>query len=116
MIFQPTFVELVLAGRKTQTRRPVRWPSNPAEWAEPVPCRYLPGRDYAIQPGRGTAAVGRLLVEEVTRVRVESISHLDATAEGFASPAAFLTWWQARYGTTAGLCWRIRFKLLTQEA
>lgn len=110
MIFRPQFVELVLAGRKTQTRRPVKFTHN---WRTLVvkPCAYAVGKTYAVQPGRGKHAVARIRVLEVTRVPVNPIDARDAVAEGFASREAFLDWWRDFYGDTVGDCWRIRFEL-----
>lgn len=110
MIFKPDLCAKVLAGGKTQTRRPVKWPAGLlAPLEEPTPCQYQPGRSYAVQPGRGQKAVGRIRVLEVARVRVLSIDGWDAVAEGFESRAAFLDWWRGFYGNVEGECWRIRF-------
>lgn len=112
MLFKPDLCAKVLAGEKTQTRRPVKWAAGALVSVEPpIPCQYRVGRDYAVQPGRGQKAVGRIRVLEVARVCVESIDGWDAVAEGFESRAAFLDWWRGFYGTVQGECWRIRFVL-----
>lgn len=112
MIFKPEFVAKVLAGEKTQTRRPVKWaPGDLASLEDPLPCFYKEGSEYAIQPGRGQPSVGRLRVLEVTRVFVTSIDSADAHAEGFLTPVEFLDWWHGFYGHVRGECWRIRFEL-----
>lgn len=105
MIFQPDFAQLVLAGKKTQTRRRVK----PHE-----SCRYAPGRTYAVQDGRGRPALGRIRVLSVEQVRVTQLSPEDALAEGFAKPHLFWEWWTARYGDIRDeWCWRIEFEVAT---
>lgn len=111
MIFRPEFAALVLAGKKTQTRRPVKYET--VKGAGYKPCQYEAGRDYAVQPGRGKNAIGRLLVLSVRREPVSSLTEADALAEGFLSQTAFLEWWSAFYGAAAlaDECWRIEFEL-----
>lgn len=106
MIFKPDLAALVLEGRKTQTRRP----ANGID-----PCRYVVGRTYAVQPGRGEKALGRVLILSVTRVPVVPISAEDAAAEGFRSPAMFYVRWDDLYGYLGGECWRIAFELAAAE-
>lgn len=74
MIFGPKMLPKVLDGTKTQTRR--------------RSSRYRAGHDYAIQPGRGKRAVGRLRVLAVRRERICDISEDDAIAEGFPPQGA----------------------------
>lgn len=45
VIFRPELARKIIRGEKTMTRRPIK----PGE----TTCRYRPGRDYAVQPGRG---------------------------------------------------------------
>ena len=127
MIFSPHSIEQILAGNKFVTRRRVR---------AGEPCRYQVGKSYAIQPGRGKAAVGRVMVKSVVKERFvgamccdEAQHHTATTAffiqkrneylqaealrEGFASWAEL----EAAYQQLNGLvslerhCWRIEFKL-----
>jgi len=105
VIFQPDFAQLVLAGRKTQTRRRVKLGE---------PCRYGAGRTYAVQDGRGRRALGRIRVLSVDRVPVTELSLEDALAEGFAKPHLFWEWWTNRYGDIRDeWCWRIEFEVAT---
>lgn len=105
MIFQPDFAQLVLAGRKTQTRRRLT-----AENAES--CRYKVGRTYAVQDGRGRPALGRIRILSAVPVLVDQLSHEDAIAEGFENPNLFWQWWTRRYGNIVGQwCWRIEFEV-----
>ena len=63
MIFKPELAEKVLAGEKTETRRVVK--------DGEVECRYVPGRDYAVQPGRGKRAIGRIYITDVRREKLK---------------------------------------------
>lgn len=107
MNFKPDLAELILSGRKTQTRRLVRGDE---------PCRYVAGKDYAVCPGRGKHAIGRIAVHNVALERVIEISETDAYCEGFRSTAEFFDRWSALYGDDADMqafVWVIRFTLLT---
>jgi len=91
----------VLDGTKTQTRRVVKY----SEWAEnshgyevPHPIfgldqidtvytaggrgKWQVGRTYAVQPGRGKKAVGRIRMMKIRRERLQEITQEDALAEG----------------------------------
>lgn len=87
MIFQHTW-EQVLAGTKTQTRRIAKGASPP----------WRVGRSYAVQPGRGKHAVGRILVTDVRREPLGRLSARDARAEGYASRAEFEETWASMHG------------------
>ena len=90
MIFRPELVDLIVAGRKTETRRPVK---------PGVGCRYQPGRSYAVQPGRGKRAVCRI---DVRSARLECVGDIDDAAarrEGFDSREGFLDYWRGLYGS-----------------
>jgi hypothetical protein len=104
MIFRPEMVEKIYAGKKTETRRPV---------AGGKPCRYRPGRSYAIQPGRGRLAVGRLAVLDVRRDALGNIDEAGARREGFESRGAFLDYWFGMHGfmSLSAEVWVIRFRL-----
>jgi hypothetical protein len=103
VIFQPDFAALVVAGQKTQTRRRPKGKD---------PCRYVVGRTYAVQDGRGRRALARIRVVSVALTPVWHLSAEDAAAEGFESPAGFWEWWTNRYGDISDQwCWRIEFEL-----
>lgn len=137
MIFAHTW-EKVLSGEKTQTRRAVKPTHMVTEgiFISPALGRLIPGvsvpavqsdpswRDlwhvghtYALQPGRGKTAVGRV---EITEIRyceqAAAISPEDAIAEGFATPDEF----RDVYGRINGAgalerpAWAITFKLVTE--
>jgi hypothetical protein len=104
MTFGPEMFEAVLDGRKTVTRR--------------LNCPYQPGRDYAIQPGRGQLGVeGKRM--RVLRVRRELLAwacdEAEARREGFRSVEDFVAYWRrmnrGRWDPTA-LLWRIEFEVI----
>lgn len=103
MLFQYT-CDKVMDGTKTQTRRlkkpgerlleDIGWPvvirpSVPGQYRHV----YAVGNTYAVQPGRGEKAVGRIRVLKIREEDVRDISEADAKAEGFDSPLAFLETW-----------------------
>lgn len=89
MIFGPLLFPLVMTDRKRMTRRKVR--------PDEILCRYRPGRDYAVQPGRGKPSAGRILIDSVHRERLGDINEWDARWEGFADRASFLAYWRKIY-------------------
>lgn len=96
MIFKPELVEKILAGEKTQTRRPMSQNPRSPWWARE--CRVRAGTTVALQPGRGQRAVGRLRILEVRRQALRAITEGEAVAEGFAGRAEFFAYWQGMYG------------------
>jgi len=100
MIFQATHQQ-VLDGTKTQTRRPIKTrPIIHYEYAldskglpnglgEPIDAVYFPncrlkwqvGKAYAVQPGRGKKAVGRIRITKIRRERLQEIKPFDCRAE-----------------------------------
>ena len=103
MIFKPELAQKILSGEKTQTRRLVKdsekcldgitvsktWvhkiigaaPTDHRAWI-PYHLKWQVGRDYAIQPGRGKKAIGRLRLLSIRREFLQDISEKDARAEG----------------------------------
>lgn len=102
MIFQHTW-QAVMDGRKTQTRRLVRkhgdgeddftnrssyWGMD--EYGSDTICvvwrkgkiKWQVSRTYAVQPGRGQPAVGRIRLTGIRAEHVTDISEEDALAEG----------------------------------
>lgn len=93
MIFQHT-INQVLDGSKTQTRRLVKqgdmaWVDkhNKLALVDGVTIsktafkRWEVGKDYAVCPGRGRAAEGRIKITGIRRERVQDIIPDDARAE-----------------------------------
>ncbi len=106
LIFRPELVEKILTGEKTETRRKVR---------EGEACRYEVGKTYALQPGRGKKAVGRIRITGVRREHLGQMSHHKALREGFTGTGEFLRYWQMLYGPFVPdlvEVWAIRFELV----
>jgi len=114
VIFSPDLCELILSGAKTVTRRPVKVDSYDT-LQFPLPCRYVVGRTYAVQPGRGKKAVGRIRVVSVDREPLTLVRHGNEWArEGFASVNDFYRRWTDLYGLVPAMqpVWRIEFELV----
>lgn len=118
MIFRPELAQAILEGRKTVTRRVVS--TNPrSPWAAEG-CTLRPGGEYAVQPGRGVHAIGRVEVVSVTREAFDlvAVSPEEARREGFATWAKFATAWVAlhpRHGRRFADVWRIEFRLVERS-
>lgn len=119
MNFKPELLAKVLAGQKTQTRRPVkpgqysfRAPggiavktSDGREHSYPLSLimsekgRYVYElfKDYAACPGRGKLQQGRIRILNIRREDVRNISHEDALAEGFENELGFWQVWTGFY-------------------
>src|SRR5689334_12977544 len=108
MLFIHT-VDKVLNGSKVQTRR-IQKPTQVLRQIESPFGGYLPlsvvekhnglvrpvyvvGKTYAVQPGRGKAAVARIEIIDIKSEDVRQISEADAKAEGFANKLLFLVTW-----------------------
>ncbi len=104
MIFGPEMADKVLAGEKTETRRRGRGDQ---------PCRYLPGRTYAVQRGRGMRSEGRIRIVSVRREPLWRIDEDGARREGFEDPIAFFRYWARLHGAIQlqERVWVIRFEL-----
>jgi hypothetical protein len=93
MIFSETLPQ-VLDGTKTQTRRLVKDGDFSVEW--PMVCvfsdnkrnrlRFRENQTYAVQPGRGKHAVGRIGIVKIRKERLQDISEDDCRAEGILVP------------------------------
>lgn len=108
MIFQHT-IDKVLSGEKTQTRRIVK-PGDAlervpmGEWRIKHPAVRRNGRiifavtqPRAVQSKRGQRSVARLVITDIRREDVRTISDADAIAEGFANRIDFLRTWTAMH-------------------
>ena len=93
MIFHETH-EKVMDGTKTQTRRLVKDGDFSLEW--PMMCvfsgakgkrlRFRESQTYAVQPGRGKKAVGRIGIIKIRKEPLQEISEDDCRAEGILVP------------------------------
>jgi hypothetical protein len=120
MIFAYT-LDLVLSGKKTQTRRVIK----PDEQLQVTPdghrvivpgkrTVYQVGKTYAVQPGRTAASVARIRLTGLRREPVEAISEGDAQAEGYGSREEFFAVWRRIHGAQADLArdvWVLEFEL-----
>lgn len=115
MIFQHTWRQ-VLDGSKTQTRRLIK---SPADGTAINGCEMLQypggklsvargihdkwgikwqvGKTYAVQPGRGEKAAGRIQITNIRRQDVREISPEDVAAEGYAGKIDFLVTWASMH-------------------
>lgn len=117
MIFRPDLCELVLSGRKTVTRRPVSDNPRSPWWREA--CALKNGADYAVCPGRGKPAVGRIRLTAAPELQwLGAITNSDAVLEGFHHRGEFVTYWERLYGdfNRGALVWRVQFRLATRYA
>jgi hypothetical protein len=104
-----------MAGEKTVTRR--RMSANPrSPWHEHC-CSLRVGWCYAVCPGRGREAIGRVLVTDVRVVTLGDIDEADAGHEGFADREGFVEGWTAINGgfDHAERVWRIEFERSRQQ-
>lgn len=65
IMFKPELAAKVMAGEKTVTRRLASDNPRSPWWREG--CRFQPGQEVPIQPGRGKTAIGRATVVSVRR-------------------------------------------------
>lgn len=85
MIFGPEMLEKVLSGEKTVTRR--------------RSSRYVVGREYAVQPGRGQFHVAHVRVLSVRTGPMGEVGGEEAQREGFTSWGGFINYWEKMYGS-----------------
>lgn len=107
MNFKKELAELVMAGRKTCTRRLVSDNPNSPWWREK--CAYRVGQEVAICPGRGKHQIGKAVVVSVERMSLGTISPAESRREGFADRGEFIAAWTAINGTydADAVVWRI---------
>jgi hypothetical protein len=127
MIFISPLFEKVLDGSKTQTRRPVKDGQrlihigiNGNDKAvkrefngSTVRTVWRWGETYAVQPGRGKPAQGRIRITLIRYIdKARHITMEDAVAEGFSTPEEFRQRWAEMYGEQAlnEPCWALTFE------
>ncbi len=121
MNFRPELAQAVLDGRKTVTRR--RMSSNPRSpwWRGGCSLRvthsptgaFFP--TYAVTPGRGKPAIGRVEVLSIGAVRLGDIDDAEAAREGFAHRGKFIEAWEEINGKydPDEIVWRVEFAIST---
>lgn len=137
IMFSPDMLELVLSGKKTQTRRRasdntvglanqpnclVGAPPDPIDYVLDFVAnrtKYRVGNTYAVQPGRGKKGVGRVRLTAIRLERFCDISQADAEAEGFTDPDGFFAKIRKLYGADFDLtapCWVLEFQLVKEAS
>lgn len=122
MLFQHT-LDLVLSGKKTQTRRIVA-PNDAAEYADDGTItavktggrdKYRVGKTYAVQPARGKPAVARIRMLAIEHKRASDATTHDARAEGVATREAFFEMWRSVHGADKvdAEVWVLTFELVS---
>jgi hypothetical protein len=109
--FQPELAAKVMTGEKTVTRRQMS--DNPrSPWFRDQ-CRLVEGRTYAVCPGRGKHAIGRVSVTSVQMTLLHNIDGDEACLEGFATREDFVEAWKAINGSFLDdAVWRIEFEVV----
>jgi hypothetical protein len=110
--FRPELAAAVMDGRKIVTRRLLN--GNPrSPWGPD--CRLRPGRDYAVCPGRGKDAIGRVRIVSVRLEQLNILGAYEAEREGFASVWEFEAAWESIHGTydPALWVWRVEFEVVS---
>ncbi len=119
MIFQYT-LDLLLSGRKTQTRRVTKAGESTIPADDRIVAvqthgreKYRVGKTYAVQPSRNEASVARIRLLGIKRERAGDASLADAQAEGYASREAFFAQWQTIHGVDSldRAVWVLTFEL-----
>lgn len=110
MNFRPELAAKVMAGEKTVTRRLVS--DNPRSPWWTGGCKLTLGKDYAVCPGRGKSALGRVTVRSKYRERLGHLSDHEARLEGFPSAQAFEDAFTAINGSydPDAIVWRIEWR------
>lgn len=113
MNFRPELAEKVMAGEKTVTRRLVS--GNPRSPWYIERCGLKVGQDYAVCPGRGKDAIGRVTIVHLLRGPLGWLSDGEAREEGFPDAMSFAEAWGEINGSYRPdeLVWRVAFKLRT---
>lgn len=115
MNFQPELAAKVMAGEKTATRRLVS--DNPRSPWYVGACSLKIDHTYAVCPGRGKHAIGRVRVTRVFREPLGILGLDEARAEGFSTMFGFRDAWRRINGTydPTALVWRVEFAVVPAE-
>ena len=82
MNFRPELAAAVMDGTKDVTRRLTSENPRSPWWAGG--CSLKVGRDYAVCPGRGKDAIGRVRIVSATLEAAGAVTDAEAVREGFA--------------------------------
>lgn len=110
MNFKPLLAAKVMAGDKTVTRRLVSDNRRSPWWREC--CSLKLEQTYAVCPGRGKNAIGRVRILEVRLEPLGRLNVLEARKEGFRDSNHFEGIWFAINGSydPEALVWRVEFE------
>jgi hypothetical protein len=115
MNFRPELAAKVMAGEKTVTRR-LMSDNIRSPWCV-YGCSLRVGRSYAVCPGRGKHAIGRVTIVTVTdetlmRMAVGADREVEARREGFTTAEAFIEAWTRINGhwDPRVHVWRVEFE------
>jgi hypothetical protein len=111
--FRPELAEKVMAGEKTVTRRLVS--NNQRSPWYVARCGLKVDHTYAVCPGRGKNAIGRVRVVSAELVPLADLDEDEARREGFESAAAFFAGLDAINGKPISReewVWRVEFRLV----
>lgn len=113
MNFQPELAAKVMAGEKTVTRRLTS--VNPRSPWFAGRCSLIVGESYAVCPGRGKVAIGRVRIVSVRQEELGFLSTAEAQREGFAGSGHFFEAWKQINGSydATTLVWRVEFRVAT---
>lgn len=101
MQFTRENAEKVMAGTKTQTRRPVKNGEKFYSSFLGLPAKVIDangrikwqeGRTYSVQPGRGKSGIGKIRLIHIERERLQDITGGDCIAEGIAATPGKSLW------------------------
>lgn len=112
MNFKAKLADEVMRGRKTVTRRLAN--DNPNSHWYSGGCFYKVGRDYAVCPGRGKNAIGRVRITSVRLMTLRTLSTDEARREGFETMADFVRAWREINGSYdfKARVWRVEFEVV----
>lgn len=110
MIFTATHTRLVLAGKKTMRREPIK-----PDVVPDARCPYREGQSYALQPGHAKKAIARVLILMSRRGTLGDLTFEDARAEGLRTRDDYREQWELDHGEDTWdddlAVWVIRFEL-----
>lgn len=111
MNFRPELAEKVMAGKKTVTRRLVS-DNQRSPWFHER-CALVEGRTYAVCPGRGKNAIGRVRIIAVMSEPLGQVDDREARLEGFSNWEQFHVAWSVINGSydPDAIVWRVVFEV-----
>lgn len=116
MNFKPELAEQVMRGEKTVTRRLTSENPRSPWWRKR--CGLKVNHTYAVCPGRGKNAIGRVRVVSTRRQPLHlALLSGEAEREGFQDAEAFIRAWKTINGgwDDMALVWRVEFAVVPAE-